>query len=121
MDGKVTLTTCSCSSLCYLDKLEQEAFRLCCKNAESWPEAAIEHLVGRQSQPRGGQVYAMQLSDQEEWSQDPPLLRPHLRVGGGGQGISVELPAYWRLYEGKLFLFLCFCVYSCFWACSWLQ
>jgi len=34
------------------------------------------------------QVYAMHLSDQKGWSQDPPFPRPHLRVGSGGEGIS---------------------------------
>ena len=29
-------------------------------NAKSWPEAVIEHLMGRQGQPRGAQVHAMQ-------------------------------------------------------------
>ena len=35
----------------------------CSGNAESQPEAVIEHLVGRQGQPRGAQVHAMYLSD----------------------------------------------------------
>jgi len=34
-------------------------------NVKSWPEAVIEHLVGRQGQTRAAQVYAMQLSDQK--------------------------------------------------------
>ena len=37
----------------------------CSRNAKSQPETVIEHLVGRQGQPRGAQLYAM--------SQDPPL------------------------------------------------
>jgi len=36
-------------------------------------EAVMEHLVGRQGQPMGAQVYAMCLSDQKGCSQDPPL------------------------------------------------
>jgi len=32
------------------------------RNIKSWPEAAIEHLVGRQGQPRGVQVYAIRCS-----------------------------------------------------------
>jgi len=44
----------------------------------------IEHLVGSQGQPRGAQVYAMNLSDGEVWSRDPPLFRPHLKVGKTG-------------------------------------
>jgi len=36
---------------------------MCSGNAKSWPEAVIEHLVGRQGQPRGAQVHAMYLSD----------------------------------------------------------
>jgi len=51
----------------------------------------IEHLVGRQGQPRGAQVHAMPLSDQKGWSQDPPLPRPHLRVGSGGKGVIGDL------------------------------
>jgi len=35
----------------------------CSRNAESWPEPVIEHLVGRQGQPRGAQVQAMHLCD----------------------------------------------------------
>jgi len=31
----------------------------CTGNAESWPEAVMEHLVGRQGQPRGAQLHAM--------------------------------------------------------------
>jgi len=31
----------------------------CSKNAQSRPEAVMEHLVGRQGQPRGAQVHAM--------------------------------------------------------------
>ena len=46
---------------------------------ESQPEALMEHLVGRQGQPRGAQVHAMYLSDWKGWSQDPALPRPHLR------------------------------------------
>jgi len=47
----------------------------CCSgNAKSWPEALMEHLVGRQGQPRVAQVHAMQLSDRKGWSQDPPLI-----------------------------------------------
>ena len=60
-------------------------------NAKSWPGTVIEHLVGRQGQPREAQVQAMHLTDWKGWSQDPPLPSPHLRVGSGGEGIS-----YWR-------------------------
>ena len=35
----------------------------CIRNAKLWPEPVIEHLVGRQDQPRGAQVHAMHLSD----------------------------------------------------------
>ena len=43
----------------------------CCSgNAKSWPEPVIEHLVGRQGQPTGAQVHAVQLSDWKGWSQD---------------------------------------------------
>jgi len=52
-------------------------------------------------QPRGAQVYAMYLSDWKRWSQDPPLPRPHLRVGGGGEGILLEITVYLKPSEGK--------------------
>ena len=55
-------------------------FHLCSGNAKSQPEAVIEHLVGRQGQPRGAQVHTM------------PLPRPHLRVGSGGNAILLEMP-----------------------------
>jgi len=46
---------------------------LCSGNAKSGPEPVIEHLVGRQGQPKGAQVHAVYLSDQKGWSQAPPL------------------------------------------------
>jgi len=64
----------------------------------------MEHLVGRKGQPRGAQVQAMYLSDWKGWSQDPPLPRPHLRVSNGGEGISLEIPAFLRPSEGKQLL-----------------
>lgn len=70
----------------------------------SWLEAVIEHLVGRQSQPRGAQVHTMHLSDWNGWSQDSPRPRPHLRVGSGGKGILLEIPAHLRPSEGKKIL-----------------
>ena len=60
--------------------------------------------MGRQSQPRGAQVYALYLSDQKGWSQDPPLPGPHLRVGNGSKGILLEISAYLRLSKGKQIL-----------------
>ena len=57
----------------------------CSRNAKSQFEPVIEHLVGRQGQARGAQVHVMELSDRKGRSQDPPLPRPHLRVGSGGQ------------------------------------
>jgi len=65
----------------------------CSRNAKSQPAAVMEHLLGGQGQPRGAQVCAVQLSDRKGWSQDPPLPSPHLRVDGGGEGISLEIPA----------------------------
>ena len=64
----------------------------------------FEHLVGRQGQLRGAQVYAMHLSDWKGWSQDLPLPRSHLRVGCGGKGILLEIPVYLRCSEGKQIL-----------------
>jgi len=34
-------------------------------------------------------------------SQDPPLPRPHLKVGSGGESISLLIPAYLRPSKGK--------------------
>lgn len=51
-------------------------------------------------------MYAMHLSDQKGWSQDPPLPRPHLRVGSGGEGILLEISVYLRSSEGKQLLSL---------------
>lgn len=48
----------------------------------------------------------MHLSNQNGWSQDPSLLRPHLRVGSAGEGISLKVLAYLRPLEGKQHLFL---------------
>jgi len=72
----------------------------------------MEHLVGRQGQPMGAQVHAMYLSDWKGWSQDPPLPRPHVLPGSGGEGISLEIPMYLRPSE----------VSSCspLFLCSWL-
>jgi len=49
----------------------------CSRNAKSQLEAVIEHLVGRQGQPREAQVCAMYLSDYKGWILAPPLPRPH--------------------------------------------
>ena len=57
-------------------------------NTKSHLEPVIEHLVGRQDQPREAQVQAMHLSDWKGWSQDPPFPRHHLRVGRGGESFS---------------------------------
>jgi len=46
------------------------------------------------------------LSDQEVCSQDPPLPRPHLRVGSGGKAVSLEIPTYLRPLEVKQLLSL---------------
>lgn len=47
--------------------------------------------------------------------QDPPPPRLHLRVGGGGKDISVEIPTFLRSFEGKEFLshicVHCYCVW----------
>jgi len=92
--------------------------RRCSRNAESQLEAVIEHLVGRQGQPRGAQVQAMYLSDWKGWSQDSPLPRPHLRASSGGEGVLLEIPACLGPSKGKQLFCLHFCVHSCcIWAC----
>jgi len=78
----------------------------CSRNAKSWSEPVIEHLVGRQGQ--GAQVYAIPLHEQVGWSEDPPLPRPHLRVGSGLEDILLEIPVYVRSFRGKQIFFLCF-------------
>ena len=74
---------------CYLLEIDTLSSRRsqtgCSRNAESQPEAVIEHLDGWQDQPRGAQVHAMCLIGRG-WSQDPVLSRPHLRAGSGGKG-----------------------------------
>ena len=75
-------------------------FEECGGNVKSQPEAVIEHLVGRQGQPRGVQVHATHLSDQKGWSQDPPLPRPHLRVGSGGKDLLLQIPAHLKSSKG---------------------
>jgi len=92
---------------------EEENRWYCSGNAKSSHEAVMEHLVGRQGQPRGAQVHAMYLSDWKGWSQDPALPTPHLRVGSEGKGIFVEIPVCLRPSKDKQFLFLCFCDYGC--------
>jgi len=51
----------------------------------------IEHLVGRQGQPREAQLYPTHLRDWKGWVQDLPLPRLHLRVGSGGRGVLLEV------------------------------
>ena len=59
----------------------------------------------------------MHLSGQKGWSQDPPLPRPHLRVGSGSDGFLLEIPVYLRSSKGRqIFFFLCFSVHNC---CIW--
>jgi len=90
----------------------------CSGNAKSCLEPVMEHLVGREGQPREAQVHAMNLSDQKGWSQDLPLPSPHLRLGSGGEGISLEIPTCLRALKGKQIFFLHFCIFGCcVWAC----
>lgn len=63
------------------NNLHVRFMRACSGNAESQPEAVIEHMVGRQGEPRGAQMCAMYMSDWKKWSQDPLPPRRHLRVG----------------------------------------
>jgi len=61
----------------------------------------IEHLVGRQGQPREAQVHVMHLSDWKRWRQDPPHPRPHLKVGSADRGISLGFSVFLRFSKGK--------------------
>ena len=77
----------------------------CSGNANSWLEPVIEHLVEKQDQPRGAQVYAMHLSGCRMCSQDSPLPRPHLMVCSGGKAILLVIPAYLRPSKSKQIFF----------------
>ena len=88
----------------------------CSRNAKSQPEPVMEHLVGRQGQPR--ELRCMQCNHwvTEGLGQDAPLPRPHLRAGSGSEGISLGIPVYLRPSKGKskLFFSICFCIDSCY-------
>jgi len=73
----------------------------CCSgSAKSQPEAVMEHLVGRQGQPRGAQVHAMYwVIGQVEPGSAP--FSPHLRVGSGGEGLSGDPCVTLRPSKGK--------------------
>ena len=88
----------------------------CSRNAKSQLEKVIEHLVGRQGQPGGAQVYAMHWSNWKGRSQDPPLPTPHLRVGSEGENILLENSANLRPSKGKQLFFFYSCAYGC---CIW--
>jgi len=75
-----------------------------------WLETVIEHLLGRQDQPSRAQTHTEDFSDWKGWSQDPPLPRPHLSIGMGGEGVLLELVVFLRPSKGKQ-IFLCF--YGC--------
>ena len=59
---------------------------MCSGTSNSWLEPVIEHLVGRQGQPRGAQVHAMYLSDQKRVD---PGSTPS---GHSGASYASELP-----------------------------
>ena len=46
-------------------------------------------------------MHAVYLSDRKGWSRDPPLPRPHLRVGNGAKGVLLETVVYLRSFKGK--------------------
>jgi len=82
------------SHLCVLSVSHQHSQTyICSGSAKSWFEAVIEHLVGRQGQPKGAQVHAVHMI---EYKGCPPLPRPHLRVGSGGEVVLLEIPVYLR-------------------------
>jgi len=60
--------------------------------------------VGRQGQPKGAQVQAICLIDQNGWSQDPPFPRLYLSVGSGDKRILLEVPVYLGPSKGKQIL-----------------
>jgi len=71
----------------------------------------------------------MYLSLQMGWSQDPPLLRPHLRVGSGVVSILLEILTYLRSVKGEslfIYMYVCVCIHTykyserescCIWVC----
>ena len=70
----------------------------------------------------GAQVHAMYLSEQKGRSQNPHLPRPHLRVGSGGKGISLENPCVtWGLLKvSRFFLFVSVLLPAAFgWVLTW--
>ena len=73
----------------------------CCENTKSQHEAVIDHLVGRQGQPRRAQVHAMALRGQKGWSQNPFLPRLQLRVCSSGKSSLLEIPVCWRSSKGQ--------------------
>ena len=62
----VAFRVCITLSLTKKIRLNWIASCSCSGNAKSQLEAVIEHLGGRQGQPRAVQVYAMHLSDWKE-------------------------------------------------------
>ena len=65
-------------------------------------------------------MHATLLSDWKGWSQDPPLPRPHLRVGSD-KGNLLEIPVGPKPSGGEQllsFLFLCLLHLSTFSCCS---
>jgi len=86
--------------------LKITSLRETCGTIENWKcksllETLIEHLVGRQGQPRGAQVQAMHLNDRKGWSQDPSFPRPHLRVARGAEGVFLGIFVCLRPLKGK--------------------
>jgi len=82
----------------------------CSRNTKSLPEA----VMGKQSQPRGAQVYAMYLRDQK--GDDGARIHPFqtsFKVGSGGRGILLEIPVCLRYSKGKQIFF--FPLFLCQW------
>jgi len=82
---------------------------MCSGNAKSWLEAVIEHLVGRQVQPRASQVCAMQPDGMELGS--APTQTSFKDWQGEAKSILLEISAYQRPSEGEQRLH--FCAYIC--------
>ena len=82
----------------------------CSGNTDLCLEAVIEHLVGRQGQPKGAQVHAVHMI---EYKGCPPLPRPHLRVGSGDERILYGDPCLPKGLTGlsKISISLYFCTY----------
>jgi len=72
----------------------------------SWLEPVIEHLVGRQDQPRGAQVHVMQCNARVMEGVEPgsTLSQTSFKDWQWRGGVLLEISVYLRPSEGKKML-----------------